>query len=155
MRLDQSQSSIQTALAAASGFAGLAIMLEFDPAATPEELAAQDAELEQALTTQGIAICISQARAQTISQSRHSGLHIRLIHQVAIIENPLVNRIEATGARANVLALLRAGIAALLHAGFEFPDQPLTSPDSDAEGFLLNGLLVFAKDDIRAAAPAS
>lgn len=146
--LDTIQASIKAALAAKSEFAGLALLVELDDDATPEQLAAQDQEYETAITTQGYVVTIGSPRTESINQVRGAGLHARLIVQVGFIEVPVVNRSE-TGAKKKTRALIRKAIQALLKVGFEFPSQFLTHPE-DVEGVFLHGLLVYGKDDIRA-----
>lgn len=154
------QSDIKAVLAGVADFSGLELMLELDEAATPDQLAAQDAVFEREISRKGFVVVITYPRASVISAAKLPGaLHLRAVCQVGLIENPTINRLTAPDATRPELApagkkplvLLRAAIAALLKAGFEFPDAPIASPEIDLEGNNLHGLLVTAKDDVRAA----
>lgn len=158
MSLATFQSSLKTAIANAPAFAGVTILLELDEDATAEQLAGAEASLESALNRSGIAVVITYPRAFRLDGVRaaRGAVHLSLVSQVSLLENPAVNRASPDAAKPDVvpankkpLALMRAAIVALLAAEFEIPPQPIAAPETDMEGINLYGLLVLGRDDIR------
>lgn len=158
MKIALFQPALKVVLAAVPELAGLPIILELDDEASATDLAGQDDAFEDAISKRGFVIVISTPRAEAIDTAKlHGAIHLRLLCQIAFIENPKINRAAVDPAQPDIipanrkpLVLIRAAIAALLAANFEFPSQPITSPEQDLEGLDLHGLLVTAKDDIRA-----
>lgn len=161
MNLTTFQSGLKTVLAGAAALAGLEIMLELDETATTAELDAQEALFEREISRKGFVIVISTPRAERIDELRGQvaagAVHLRVLCQVAFIENPAVNRLatvdpdqpDVTPANRRPLTLIRAAMVAVLGAGYELPAQPLTNPEQDLEGLNLHGLLVAGRDLVR------
>ncbi|WP_438482730.1 hypothetical protein [Oleiharenicola lentus] len=151
MSFDTIQSDAKAALANSPLFAGLEVMLELDPAATPEEWQAADGVFEKAILRQGIVVIIKTPRAQRLDQVKGAGLSLRLLSAVCICEAPNINRAafnsehpETVPANRVVARMIEQAIEYLLGAGFEFPDQPIGQPDPDVDGLDLH-YLVFGK----------
>jgi hypothetical protein len=149
-------------LAIAAALSGFEFMLELDETATAAQLDAQEHFFEEEISRKGFVAVISTPRAERIDlvagRTAAGAAHLRVLCQVAFIENPGVNRMPSDAARPEVvpaakrpLVVIRAAMQAALGAGYELPAQPLTAPEIDLEGLNLHGLLITGKDDVRAA----
>lgn len=129
-------------LAAAAAFAGLRILCELDEDATPDQLAALDADFNRELSTKGIVIMVLSPQLSLLNQIEHKRIAGEFTLVFGVCENPEVNRGAAdptatparTPARASARGLLEAGIIALM-PHFTFSAQIVGRPDF-ADGFI-------------------
>ena len=126
LAFDQIQRAMKTLLAASPVLAGLTILIEDDPTATADELAAFEKTFEDALATKGFVLGIKTPHFKKQSEVRHQAIALLGIILVVAFENPAVNR-KAGGAGLTIGAALDAALVALLPlCGFE--EEPLMPP---------------------------
>lgn len=160
MSVTSVQALAKDCLAANAAFAGVAIFLELDENASPEQLRAFEESFERELATKGIAVVIVSPELATLDQVEGSAINTHLAVPVVICENPAVNRAQPdaeavpprTPLNRSSRRLLEAAISALL-PHFKFPPQPAGRPQW-AEGFWAYYLVALRKHAIRAQSPA-
>ena len=137
------QNLVKTQLAANSFFTGVTILLEYDPAASPDTLAAQEQAFENALATKGVVLIVLSPFSRKLDESKDSGLSLAVTVPVVICENPEINHApadpDATPPFAPFgqpsLLIIEKVISALLN-GFKFPEEPFARPDIGKDGLL-------------------
>jgi hypothetical protein len=163
--LNQVQALVAASLAANTFFAGVTVLLEFDPAADATSIAQMEAKFEDALATSGVVIVVLTPFAEKMDESKDGGLSLAVTVPVIFVESLSVNRGPARAAvpaSPGVPALsavtpfgypasqmMEQGLKSLIN-GFKFPHTPVTRPVKADDGCLYYQLLPMRRHQVQA-----
>lgn len=137
MSLDYStlQKDVATRLATNTALAGLLMLLEDDPDATPDQLAAFESQFEAAMNTagRGLALIILSPLARKKDESKDAGLSLLITVPIAICENPAVTRAVTGDTRTNALRVMQLVTQSLLSV-YKFADVVWPRPEIGKDG---------------------
>jgi hypothetical protein len=133
MNFDEIQVDIETRLKANPALVPFLMLLENDPRATADELAAFEQRFEQAMAQLGLAIIILSPSAQQVDAVKDAGTSLLITPPIAVCENLEVTRNVQGPSRTNGLRIVQQVVRSLLSA-YKFPNEPFGQPEIGKDG---------------------